>query len=58
MLINIKNKKKLDKKDNNNYLKIKKIIQAKIFGTKISYYFCLELIINENNENEKILENI
>ena len=58
MLINIKNKKKLDIKDNSNYLKIKKIIQAKIFGTKISYYFCLELIINENNENEKILENI
>ena len=58
MLINIKNKKKLDIKDNSNYLKIKKIIQAKILGTKISYYFCLELIINENNENEKILENI
>ena len=55
ILINIKSKKELDVKDNNNYIKIKKIIQAKILGTKINYYFCLELIvINENIEKNKI----
>ena len=58
MLINVKSKKELDAKDNINYIKIKKIIQAKILGTKINYYFCLELIvINENNE-KNILKNI
>ena len=45
MLINVKSKKELDIKDNINYIKIKKIIQAKILGTKINYYFCLELIV-------------
>ena len=44
--INIKNKNELAIKENkNNILIIKKIIQAKIVGTKIYYYFCLELRI-------------
>ena len=59
MIINVKSKKVLDIKDKSNYIKIKKIINAKIFGTKINYYFCLELIVvNENNENENVIENI
>ena len=47
-LINIKHKK--DFNNINNIIKIKKIIRVNIENTKINYYFYLEiLIININN---------
>ena len=49
--INIKNIKDFDIKNNNNYFIIKEVIQAKIVGTKISYYFCVLLILTENENN-------
>ena len=58
LIINIKKKKELDENDN-NLIKIKKILQANIADTKINYYFCFELILvndninyNDNNKNE------
>ncbi len=54
LILNIKKKKELNENEN-NWIKIKKIIQANIVDTKINYYFCFELIlINENmNYNDK-----
>ena len=58
LIINVKKKKELDENDN-NLIKIKKILQANIADTKINYYFCFELILvndninyNDNNKNE------
>lgn len=43
-------KKRNDINENINFIKIKKIIEGNIDNTKINYYFCLELLLNINND--------
>ena len=53
LLLNINFKTDINK-DNNN-IKIKKIIEANINGTKINYYFCLEILIGYFNNDLNII---
>ena len=45
ILLNIKIKNDINK-ENNNDIKIKKIIGANIVDTRINHYFCLEILIH------------
>ena len=45
ILLNVKIKNDINK-ENNDDIKIKKIIGANIVDTRINYYFCLEILIH------------